>query len=188
MPRKWQVDILVEAPFQRGLRELGGRAWLRKVVAETLSGEMPPVVGRKGGGLEKGEFEKGEVGLVIAGEERVRELNRNYRGLDEATDVLSFPFFKFPTSTPHPRGGGLEKAAFNFVTPPDGVLHLGEVIVCYPQAARQAQEQGHSLGRELALLVIHGVLHLLGYDHEEPEQEREMRAREEAALGGLGLR
>jgi len=69
-----------------------------------------------------------------------------------------------------------------FVAPPDGVKHLGEVIISYPQAVIQAEEHQHPIKREIAILIIHGVLHLLGYDHDKPEPERDMRARETEIL------
>ena len=69
-----------------------------------------------------------------------------------------------------------------FVQPPDGVLHLGEVIISCPQAIMQAEEHQHSVKKEIAILRIHGVLHLLGYEHDEPERERQMRARETEIL------
>jgi probable rRNA maturation factor len=100
----------------------------------------------------------------------VQRLNRDYRGVDEPTDVLAFHML------PH---NGI---ASPFVLPPDGVTRLGEVIISYPQALAQAKEQGHSAQRELALLVIHGVLHLLGYDHEESGEAKKMRRREEELL------
>ena len=70
----------------------------------------------------------------------------------------------------------------SFPQPPDGVRHLGEVIISYPQAVIQAEEHQHSVKRELAILIIHGVLHLLGYDHETPELEQQMIAREREIL------
>ena len=103
----------------------------------------------------------------------MQRLNRDYRGIDAATDVLAFSLQE--ASSP-------EEA---FIPPPDGLTHLGEVIICHPQAQRQALEQGHSLNRELAILIIHGILHLLGYDHETPEQEAKMRAEEQRILGLL---
>ena len=66
--------------------------------------------------------------------------------------------------------------------PPDGVLHLGEVIISYPQAVIQAEEHQHSKKREVAILVIHGILHLLGYEHDKPELESIMSSREQAIL------
>jgi len=116
-----------------------------------------------------------ELGLVITGQERVQELNRQYREEDKPTDVLSF----YMTPASEETGA----SALEFVTPPDGIRHLGEVIISYPQAALQAKEHKHSLKKEMAILVIHGVLHLLGYDHAEPEQEGQMKAREAEILG-----
>jgi probable rRNA maturation factor len=106
-----------------------------------------------------------EVGLVITDDETLRDLNHRYRGLDAPTDVLSF---------------GHEPA--DFVTPPNGVRRLGEVILSYPTAERQAQEAGRSVQEETAHLVVHALLHLLGYDHEDSGDERHMRAREEELL------
>jgi probable rRNA maturation factor len=111
-----------------------------------------------------------EVSLVFTNFETVRKLNRDYRGVDTPTDVLAF--YMLPQ----------KEADDSFTLPPDGVTRLGEVIISYPQAVEQAKEQGHSTERELALLIIHGMLHLLGYDHEEPEEEAEMRTREKELL------
>ncbi|TRZ49801.1 MAG: rRNA maturation RNase YbeY [Dehalococcoidia bacterium] len=117
-----------------------------------------------------------ELGLVITGQEKVQQLNRRYLGRDEPTDVLAFSMLPETDRSP-------------FITPPDGVLHLGEVIISYPQAVTQAEEHQHSVEREIAILIIHGVLHLLGFEHDKPELESEMRAREKEILsrieGGL---
>jgi probable rRNA maturation factor len=104
-----------------------------------------------------------EVGLVVTDDETVRDLNRRYRSLDEPTDVLAF---------------GHEATSEPFITPPDGVRRLGEVILSYPTAERQAVQAGHSVQQEAAHLTVHGILHLLGYDHEDPGDDRRMRARE----------
>jgi probable rRNA maturation factor len=138
-----ELGVQIALPSAEGIDE----ARLRRAVEETLSqcGVASPV----------------ELGVLIAGDEEMRRLNRTYRGRDETTDVLSF-------------GMGGE----DFILPPDGVRHLGEVIVSYPQAVRQAREMGHPVEKELMLLVIHGVLHLLGYNGEEPEAERRMREME----------
>ena len=111
-----------------------------------------------------------EVSLVLTDSSTIRELNRDYRGLDEATDVLAFQMLsrKDPDEF--------------FAHPPDGITRLGEVIISYPKALEQAKEQGHTTERELALLVIHGILHLLDYDHEDSGEEAGMRAREEEHL------
>ncbi|MFO8011356.1 MAG: rRNA maturation RNase YbeY [Dehalococcoidia bacterium] len=107
-----------------------------------------------------------ELSLVITGDANVRELNRVYRGLDSTTDVLAFAL----------------QEGDEFPPAIGGPVQLGEVIISFDQAERQASEQGHSLKRELEILTIHGVLHLLGYDHHQLEEERTMQAREGAAL------
>jgi len=151
-----QLSIRVEEPFVRLVAE----DWLRRAVELTLvaAGLSSPV----------------ELGLVIADDDTLRELNRSYRGVDNTTDVLAFAF-----SQPGNEGGE------HFITPPDKTLHLGEIFISYRQAERQAEEQHHPLERELALLVIHGVLHLLGYEHERPEVEERMRAMEGKVLDAI---
>jgi probable rRNA maturation factor len=147
-----EISILYEDGIQEGVPS---EAWLRSVVETVLMAE--------------GSSPASEVGLVIAGQDKVHELNRTYLDEDHPTDVLSFPMI--------PPDGGQP-----FVSPPDGIQHLGEVILSLPQAVSQAREHGHSTEREIAILVIHGVLHLLGYDHAEPDQERGMRGREAEML------
>ena len=103
-----------------------------------------------------------ELSIAVTDDETVRELNRRYRGVDAPTDVLSFSL--------QDDSDGDESL-------------LGELVIALPTAQRQAVEQGHSLEEELAHLLVHGLLHLLGYDHERPAEARRMRAREEALLG-----
>jgi len=114
-----------------------------------------------------------ELGVVISDDATVRELNRRYLGVDEPTDVLSF--------------GLGEKGDAPFVLPPGEAAPLGEVIISYPTAVRQAEEQEHSVEAEVAHLLVHGVLHLLGYDHLEAEDERVMCRREEEILADMDL-
>jgi probable rRNA maturation factor len=147
-----EIEVFIEGEF-RGAVDGG---WVKKIVRQVLKAE--------------GVVPLYEVSLVFTDSEKVRQLNRDYRGVDEPTDVLAFYML--------PQKG----ADSSFALPPDGVTRLGEVIISYPQAVAQAKEQGHSTERELALLVIHGVLHLLGYDHEEPEEESKMRERERELL------
>jgi probable rRNA maturation factor len=147
-----EIEILVEKEFQGLVDE----AWVRRIAQTVLRAEGvgPPY----------------EVSLVLTDSETVWRLNRDYRGVDEPTDVLAFYML--------PQGEGDD----SFALPPDGVTRLGEVIISYPQAVEQAREEGHSPERELTLLIIHGILHLLSYDHEEAEEEAEMRAREKELL------
>jgi probable rRNA maturation factor len=156
---RYEVSIRIEVPF-RG--RLDGRA-LRRLAVRVLRAEgvAPPA----------------EVGLVVTDDETLHDLNRRYLGLDEPTDVLSFGHE--PASQPFDR-----LTTQPFVTPPDGVRRLGEVILSYPTAERQARDAGHSVQDEAAHLVVHGLLHLLGYDHAGSEDERRMRAREEELLAG----
>lgn len=108
-----------------------------------------------------------ELSVTVTDDETVRALNREYAGEDEVTDVLSFSL----------------REGEEFAAPPDGVLRLGEVVISYPTAERQAGEGGRSTEAEIAHLLVHGVLHLLGYDHAAPDEERLMRARERELLG-----
>jgi probable rRNA maturation factor len=112
--------------------------------------------------------------VTITDDETLRTLNREHLGEDRVTDVLSFG------GAGEARDG--EVAVDPFPSPPGEEPSLGDVIISFPQAVRQADAAGHSIDRELALLTVHGILHLLGFDHAEPEEERAMFARQEAVL------
>ncbi len=161
MLAQMEINILID----EGLEGCPEVSWLESVVEKVL--------------VAQSADSRVELGLVIVGQERMRQLNLNYLGKDEPTDVLAFSML------PEQPGGDLAP----FVAPPDGIMHLGEVIISHPQAVIQAEEHQHSVKREIAILIIHGVLHLLGYEHDKPELEREMRAREAEILshieGGL---
>ncbi len=127
-----------------------------------------------------------QMSLLITDDETVHGLNAQYRGLDEVTDVLSFSadhagHWEGEAEPPEDMGG------FEFVMPPGEPSPLGEVIVSYPQAKRQAEERGAPLEHELALLVVHGVLHLTGHDHLEPEETELMQSKERTALSALNI-
>ena len=127
-----------------------------------------------------------QMSLVITGDETLHNLNAQFRGLDEVTDVLSFSVshgghWEGEASPPEAANG------FDFIMPPSAPLPLGAVLVSYPQAQRQAEERGGRLEHELALLVVHGVLHLVGYDHLEPHDTELMQSREQAALKRLNI-
>ncbi len=111
-----------------------------------------------------------ELSVTVTDDETVRGLNREYADEDAVTDVLSFS----------------QREGEEFVGAPGSVPPLGEVVIAYPQATRQAEERGRSVEEEVARLLIHGTLHLLGYDHAVAEEERRMRAREEELLGAIG--
>jgi len=107
-----------------------------------------------------------QVSVLLCGEATMRGLNARYRRRDYPTDVLSFA-----QDEPDRETGGL----------------LGDVVVCLPVAQRQAKEYGHSTWAEVILLLVHGVLHLLGYDDGRPGDRQEMLARQEEILGRLGV-
>ncbi len=123
-----------------------------------------------------------ELSVVIADDDTVRRLNKEHRGLDENTDVLSFAFDHEGEYYGEDEPSSEFSHDIEFVMPPGEVEGLGEVIISYPMAERQAQVAGHSVVRELAHLLAHGILHLLGYDHLEGKDEAEMQAREAEVL------
>jgi probable rRNA maturation factor len=109
------------------------------------------------------DFVQGAVTILLADDEAVRDLNARFRGKDYATNVLSFP------------------------APPNPEDHLGDIALAYGVCAREAQEQGKSLQAHLQHLVVHGVLHLLGYDHEIETEAEDMEGLERAVLAELGV-
>ena len=125
------------------------------------------------------------VSLVIADDEVVRALNAEYRGLDKTTDVLSFAYDNEGEYYGKGDAPSDWSADEDFVLPPGESAGLGEVIVSYPQAVRQAREAGHSVELELAHLITHGILHLMGHDHMDDDDEREMNARERRVMERL---
>jgi probable rRNA maturation factor len=110
---------------------------------------------------------RGSVTVAIVSDARVRALNRQYRRKDEATDVLSFPASRLRHGKPDERGD------------------LGDVVIAAGVAARQAREAGHSLAAELRVLALHGLLHLLGYDHERDDGRMARLERRLRRRGGL---
>ncbi len=118
-----------------------------------------------------------EVTVTFVNNSQIRRMNRSYRQIDRVTDVLSFPLLEGGV-------GGIEKDDFD---PETGCVELGDVVISLRRAAEQAAQYGHSLDRETAFLCVHSILHLLGYDHELPEEEREMFARQERILTHMGL-
>ena len=145
-----------------------------EITAHVAPGITQPWIGRiarKALALEKVESPQ-EVGILITNDSQVRRLNKKYRKKDATTDVLSF---------------GLSESGDDSFPIPDGFSALGQVVVSYPQAQRQALDFNHSIKREVAFLIIHGLLHLLGYDHQKAVDERKMRRRQEAILSSLRI-
>ena len=118
---------------------------------------------------EEGIRGEAEISVSFVDLDEIHRLNREYRGVDSPTDVLSFPMYE--------RGE----------IPSGGVIELGDVVICEDRARQQAEEFGHSYERELIYLFVHSVFHLLGYDHEDEEEKKEMRAKEELVMNRLGI-
>lgn len=119
--------------------------------------------------------------IIVTDEAEIRRLNAEARGIDAVTDVLSFP------SLDGIRGRALKKADFPFEVDEEGNIFLGSIVICEKRAREQAEEYGHSYMRELHYLAVHGLWHLLGYDHMAEEDKPEMRAKEEKILSKLGI-
>lgn len=150
------------------------------LVANVMMVVEPPV----GSGIDEGFIARvlsaagkeldtaGEVSVTFLSDEEIHDLNRTYRGVDRPTDVLSFA-----------QRDGEDDLAF----PDELVELLGDILISLPTAIRQASEYDHSLQREVAFLLVHGFLHLLGYDHQDESSEQEMVRIQETVLGKLGL-
>ncbi|MCH7484415.1 MAG: rRNA maturation RNase YbeY [Chloroflexi bacterium] len=121
--------------------------------------------------LEHEEVGDCQLSVAVTTDAEIHALNRQYAGEDKPTDVLSFS----------------QEEGESFVAPPDEPRHLGDVIISLETAERQASEAGHDLDAEMAHLLAHGVLHLLGYDHTEADEEREMREHERSVLAKAGI-
>lgn len=109
------------------------------------------------------------LSVVFVDNAYIQNLNQQFRGIDAPTDVLSFPADEPPVDID------------------DEPPYIGDLIIAYPYASEQAAREGHPLNDSLSLLVVHGTLHLLGYDHDTPENRAEMWAAQDAALIALGI-
>jgi probable rRNA maturation factor len=148
------INVLVK----KGYEDLTDVDWLTDLAVKALESE--------------GVARPAELELVITDDQEIRRLNKRFAGEDCATDVLSFPVELTE----------LEEAGY--VAPPHQVRHLGEIVISYETACRQATDSGGEVNHEMAHLLFHGILHVLGYDHVETEEERVMRTKEEELLGG----
>ena len=115
-----------------------------------------------------------EISLSIVSDEEIHNINRQFRNIDNPTDVLSFPQLTFEEG---------EEADVN----ENGEIVLGDIIISIDKAREQAKEYGHSLERELAFLAVHSMLHLMGYDHMEKDEEEDMFQRQKEILIRAGI-
>ena len=161
MAKRHYIPVTADVP---GVSE-GRRALIRRAIRTALAAE--------------GVTAPCEVDVLLTDNSGIHAINLDMRGVDAPTDVLSFPEF---TLTPGDLPG--EEDA----DPGTGLIPLGDMVISMERVAAQAREYGHAKRRELSYLVVHSVLHLLGYDHlDEGPQKARMRAREEAILGELGI-
>ena len=162
MAKRHYIPVTADVP---GAASQGNCALIRKVIRTALAAE--------------GVDFPCEVDVLLTGDDGIHEINREMRQVDRPTDVLSFPEFDLtPGELPGPEDAD----------PGTGLVPLGDMVISMERVAAQAKEYGHSNRRELSYLVVHSVLHLLGYDHlDEGPQKARMRAREEAILGQLGI-
>lgn len=156
-----KVDIQILPSFNRRVN----KTWLRDLTIAAL-GLFDP-------------SNPASISILIADDATLRELNLKYRGIDETTDVLAFSLHDSTYDDPESLTG------FDF--PSHGTDELGDVVISYPQAIRQARENKKTIHSELALLLVHGVLHIMGYDHAEEEDERMMWAKQDEILEMVGL-
>ena len=161
MTKRHYIPITADVP---GVSE-GQRALIRRVIRTALAAE--------------GVDFPCEVDVCVTSDEGIHQINREMRGVDRPTDVLSFPAFDL-----HPG----ELPGDEDADPATGLVPLGDMCLSLERVQAQAREYGHSNRRELAYLVVHSVLHLLGYDHlDEGPQKAQMRAREDAIMEELGI-
>lgn len=148
------------------------KSLMEKAARKALSLEFPDVLEELSAEPEDLDA---EIGVTVVDAEETRSLNRDYRGNDSVTDVLSFPQYD-----------DMEELAYDLRDEEVTAL-IGDVVICYDRVLSQAEEFGTGVTREFVYLFTHSILHLLGYDHMEEDEKREMRAREEEILGSIGV-
>ena len=117
-----------------------------------------------------------EVSVTVVDNKEIQEINKIYRNIDKATDVLSFPMYQYEKAADF---DNLDDSAFN---PESGELLLGDIVISAEKVTAQAKEYGHSKEREFAFLLVHSMLHLLGYDHMEEEERLVMESKQKEIL------
>jgi probable rRNA maturation factor len=145
------IDVAAESD---GWNKISGvEACVRRAAeAAMLDGEAPP----------------SEISVILSDDEHIRELNKQHRGMDKPTNVLSFPPARMKTPAGVPR-------------------FLGDIVIAFETVEREAREEAKPIENHLTHLVVHGVLHLLGYDHEDDEEAEMMEARERQILARMGI-
>lgn len=124
------------------------------------------------------------VDVLLCDNEGIHVMNREHRGIDRPTDVLSFPNVDYETPADF---SGIEDSIEDYFDPESGELCLGDIVISVDKVLEQAKEYGHSPKREYAFLIAHSMLHLLGYDHMEPDEAAVMEHKQEEILNRLGI-
>jgi len=153
----YQIDVQIDPAVLPDLPSDLSLEWFERFIGRVLERLNQPA------GIE--------TGVLVTSDAQIRELNNRFRGVDAATDVLAFS----------------QRGEEGFVTPPDAASHLGDVVISLPTAKRQAADSGHPLHAEIALLIVHGLLHLVGYDHATADEEAVMWWLQDDILRDLGI-
>ncbi len=162
------MTISIEYEAEKKL-ELPYETIIRDVVEASLDYEKCPY--------------EAEVNVILTDNEAIREINRDHRQIDSATDVLSFPLVDYETPSDFDH---VEDFVEDYFNPETGELMLGDIVISVDKVEEQAEKYGHSQTRELAFLVAHSMLHLCGYDHMEEEERLVMEERQRAILETRG--
>ncbi len=159
------VEEEVEIPFDFDYKELA-----KTVIEQTMESEQFPY--------------EAELNLMLVDNETIAQINADYRDIDRATDVLSFPMIAYETPGDFSQ---IEDATEDNFNPDTGELILGDIIISVPKVLEQAEEYGHSIKREYAFLITHSMLHLFGYDHMESEEAAIMEHKQRKILDDLQI-
>lgn len=164
------MTINVEDESNKTLPDVDTEGIARKVIEAALDYEQCPY--------------EAEVNLLLTDDEGIHEINREHRGIDRPTDVLSFPMLEYGKPADFSFVEEDEEDCFN---PETGELVLGDIVISVDKVVEQAEKYGHSRTREYAFLIAHSMLHLFGYDHMAPEEAQVMEAKQAAILEGLNI-
>ena len=154
----YETDIELKIPYEDIIRQM---------VMATLDYENCPY--------------EAEVSVTVVDDIEIKEIKKTYRNIDKATDVLSFPMYEYETI------GDFENVNDSAFNPESGELLLGDIVISAEKVVAQAKEYGHSEEREFAFLLVHSMLHLLGYDHMEEEEKEIMREKEKKVMKKLNI-
>ncbi len=129
-----------------------------------------------------------EISLSFVDNEEIRKINKEYRNIDKETDVLSFPLLEFEEDNESDDNEFSLEGLEEYINSETGDLMLGDIIISVDKAKEQAMEYGHSIEREIGFLISHSMFHLMGYDHMNEEEEKEMFEKQEKVLNLVGLK